>query len=118
MQCHIRVLEATQENITALLAGLEYLIDISYVDDTEVFKVWFLLCVFVRCLAAIENFTWKTITDISVLVYSLLLITVMIRRILNVVIDHQCCCTGRCAWIIGTPWYQSSSRHIITCIIL
>ncbi|ESW03526.1 hypothetical protein PHAVU_011G020900 [Phaseolus vulgaris] len=36
---HIRVLESTQENIAALLAGLEYLINISYVDDTEVFKV-------------------------------------------------------------------------------
>jgi hypothetical protein len=39
MQFHIRVLETTQENITALLMGLEYLINISYVDDTEVFKV-------------------------------------------------------------------------------
>ncbi|GAB2227548.1 hypothetical protein Drorol1_Dr00009371 [Drosera rotundifolia] len=36
---HIRVLESTSENITALLMGLEYLIGISYVDDTEVFKV-------------------------------------------------------------------------------
>ncbi|KAK6926156.1 Chromosome region maintenance repeat [Dillenia turbinata] len=36
---HIRVLETAQENISALLAGLEYLINISYVDDTEVFKV-------------------------------------------------------------------------------
>ncbi|KAK7366618.1 hypothetical protein VNO80_08613 [Phaseolus coccineus] len=36
---HIRILESTQENITALLLGLEYLINISYVDDTEVFKV-------------------------------------------------------------------------------
>ncbi|KAF2306654.1 hypothetical protein GH714_020121 [Hevea brasiliensis] len=36
---HIRVLEASQENISALLNGLEYLINISYVDDTEVFKV-------------------------------------------------------------------------------
>ncbi|KAJ8771344.1 hypothetical protein K2173_026521 [Erythroxylum novogranatense] len=36
---HIRVLESTQENISALLLGLEYLINISYVDDTEVFKV-------------------------------------------------------------------------------
>ncbi|GFP94285.1 exportin-1 [Phtheirospermum japonicum] len=36
---HIRVLESTQENINALLMGLEYLINISYVDDTEVFKV-------------------------------------------------------------------------------
>ncbi|GMH19677.1 hypothetical protein Nepgr_021518 [Nepenthes gracilis] len=36
---HIRVLEAAQENIAALLMGLEYLINISYVDDTEVFKV-------------------------------------------------------------------------------
>lgn len=39
MQSHIRVLETTQENTTALLLGLEYLINISYVDDTEVFKV-------------------------------------------------------------------------------
>ncbi|TYH07823.1 hypothetical protein E1A91_A08G248100v1 [Gossypium mustelinum] len=36
---HIRVLESSQENISALLMGLEYLINISYVDDTEVFKV-------------------------------------------------------------------------------
>ncbi|KAK8713269.1 hypothetical protein V6N13_148490 [Hibiscus sabdariffa] len=36
---HIRVLETAQENISALLVGLEYLINISYVDDTEVFKV-------------------------------------------------------------------------------
>ncbi|XP_006443178.2 protein EXPORTIN 1A [Citrus clementina] len=36
---HIRVLESTQENISALLMGLEYLINISYVDETEVFKV-------------------------------------------------------------------------------
>ncbi|XWS42887.1 hypothetical protein CRYUN_Cryun16bG0052900 [Craigia yunnanensis] len=36
---HIRVLETAQENIAALLMGLEYLINISYVDDTEVFKV-------------------------------------------------------------------------------
>ncbi|KAK4789346.1 hypothetical protein SAY86_020665 [Trapa natans] len=35
---HIRVLESTPEN-AALTMGLEYLIDISYVDDTEVFKV-------------------------------------------------------------------------------
>uniref|UniRef100_A0A169W7P5 Importin N-terminal domain-containing protein n=1 Tax=Daucus carota subsp. sativus TaxID=79200 RepID=A0A169W7P5_DAUCS len=38
-QFHIRILETAPENITALLVGLEYLIDISYVDDTEVFKV-------------------------------------------------------------------------------
>ncbi|KAL0735703.1 hypothetical protein Bca4012_011913 [Brassica carinata] len=36
---HIRVLESTPEFVTLLLAGLEYLINISYVDDTEVFKV-------------------------------------------------------------------------------
>uniref|UniRef100_A0A7I4EZM4 Importin N-terminal domain-containing protein n=1 Tax=Physcomitrium patens TaxID=3218 RepID=A0A7I4EZM4_PHYPA len=36
---HIGVLESNQENQTALLMGLEYLIGISYVDDTEVFKV-------------------------------------------------------------------------------
>ncbi|XP_058093970.1 protein EXPORTIN 1A [Magnolia sinica] len=36
---HIRVLESTPENRSALLMGLEYLIGISYVDDTEVFKV-------------------------------------------------------------------------------
>ncbi|XP_043815379.1 protein EXPORTIN 1A isoform X4 [Manihot esculenta] len=38
-KCHIRVLETSQENISALLMGLEYLTNISYVDDTEVFKV-------------------------------------------------------------------------------
>ncbi|XP_059624951.1 protein EXPORTIN 1A-like [Cornus florida] len=36
---HIRVIESTQENTSALLMGLEYLINISYVDDNEVFKV-------------------------------------------------------------------------------
>ncbi|ONK65879.1 uncharacterized protein A4U43_C06F1910 [Asparagus officinalis] len=36
---HIRILETTSENRAALLLGLEYLISISYVDDTEVFKV-------------------------------------------------------------------------------
>ncbi|CAH2055233.1 unnamed protein product [Thlaspi arvense] len=36
---HIKVLESTPENISLLLAGLGYLIGISYVDDTEVFKV-------------------------------------------------------------------------------
>ncbi|KAE8687333.1 Protein EXPORTIN 1A [Hibiscus syriacus] len=36
---HIRVLETAQDNIAVLLIGLEYLINISYVDDTEVFKV-------------------------------------------------------------------------------
>ncbi|XP_066373948.1 protein EXPORTIN 1A-like [Miscanthus floridulus] len=35
----MRILELTQENVAALLMGLEYLIGISYVDDTEVFKV-------------------------------------------------------------------------------
>ncbi|KAM3318667.1 hypothetical protein ACQJBY_036059 [Aegilops geniculata] len=35
---HIRILEASAENRAALLVGLEYLIGISYVDDTEVFK--------------------------------------------------------------------------------
>ncbi|KAL8217857.1 hypothetical protein R6Q57_021230 [Mikania cordata] len=33
---HIRILESTQENIATLLMGLEYLLNISYVDDTEV----------------------------------------------------------------------------------
>ncbi|RWW08697.1 hypothetical protein GW17_00027843 [Ensete ventricosum] len=37
LQSHIRVLESP-ENRAALLMGLEYLIGISYVDDTEVFK--------------------------------------------------------------------------------
>eukprot|EP01018_Ginkgo_biloba_P010449 Gb_26953 [translate_table: standard] len=36
---HIRILETTPDNRAALLMGLEYLISISYVDDTEVFKV-------------------------------------------------------------------------------
>ncbi|KAL1550627.1 Exportin-1 [Salvia divinorum] len=38
-KCHIRVLESVQENMNILLVGLEYLINISYVDDIEVFKV-------------------------------------------------------------------------------
>ncbi|XP_062189528.1 protein EXPORTIN 1A-like [Phragmites australis] len=36
---HIRILESTPENRAALLLGLDYLIEISFVDDTEVFKV-------------------------------------------------------------------------------
>ncbi|KAF8079528.1 hypothetical protein N665_1021s0023 [Sinapis alba] len=36
---HIRVLESAPDIVALLLAGLEYLIKISYVDDTEVFKV-------------------------------------------------------------------------------
>ncbi|KAK9724081.1 hypothetical protein RND81_05G046700 [Saponaria officinalis] len=36
---HSKVMEASQENISVLLMGLEYLVNISYVDDTEVFKV-------------------------------------------------------------------------------
>ena len=40
-QSHIGVLETTTENQSVLLMGLEYLIGISYVDDTEVFKVRF-----------------------------------------------------------------------------
>nr|CAD1832101.1 unnamed protein product [Ananas comosus var. bracteatus] len=38
-QSHMRVLESTPENRAALLLGLEYLIGISYIEDTEVFKV-------------------------------------------------------------------------------
>ncbi|XP_058072519.1 protein EXPORTIN 1A-like [Magnolia sinica] len=38
-KCHIQILESTPENRATLLMGLEYLIGISYVDDTEVFKV-------------------------------------------------------------------------------
>ncbi|KAL6340583.1 hypothetical protein AAG906_010491 [Vitis piasezkii] len=34
-----KVLESSQENISALLLGLEYLIGILYMDDTQVFKV-------------------------------------------------------------------------------
>ncbi|KAF3453912.1 hypothetical protein FNV43_RR04353 [Rhamnella rubrinervis] len=37
---HIYVLENSLENTTTLLLDLEYLINISYVDDTEVFKRW------------------------------------------------------------------------------
>ncbi|KAG1368297.1 protein EXPORTIN 1A [Cocos nucifera] len=38
-KAHIRILESAAENRAALLLGVEYLIGISYVDDTEVFKV-------------------------------------------------------------------------------
>ncbi|CAN0898072.1 Protein EXPORTIN 1A [Linum grandiflorum] len=38
-KAHIQILESSQENISALIMGLEYLIKISYVDETEVFKV-------------------------------------------------------------------------------
>eukprot|EP00898_Chlorokybus_atmophyticus_P003100 jgi/Chlat1/3791/Chrsp259S00289 len=36
---HIGLLEVTSENQQALLAGLEYLLGLSYIEDTEVFKV-------------------------------------------------------------------------------
>jgi exportin-1 len=35
----MRILETTPENRAALLLGLDYLIEISFVDDTEMFKV-------------------------------------------------------------------------------
>ncbi|XP_039170562.1 protein EXPORTIN 1A-like isoform X2 [Eucalyptus grandis] len=35
----IRILESTQEDVAFLLLGLEYLVNISYVEDTEVFMV-------------------------------------------------------------------------------
>jgi len=41
LQSHIHILETMPENWAALLMGLQYLINISYVDDTEVFKVGF-----------------------------------------------------------------------------
>ena len=34
LQSHIHILETTPENWAALLMGLQYLINISYVDDT------------------------------------------------------------------------------------
>ncbi|KAF8051123.1 hypothetical protein N665_1793s0009 [Sinapis alba] len=39
---HINILESTPETIPFLLSGLENLISISYVDDTEVFKMVYL----------------------------------------------------------------------------
>jgi hypothetical protein len=39
VQSHIGVLETTPDNQAVLLMGLDYLISISYTDDTEVFKV-------------------------------------------------------------------------------
>ena len=45
MQFHIRVLESAPDTVSLLLTGLEYLINISYVDDTEVFKVCKLLLI-------------------------------------------------------------------------
>lgn len=56
----MRVLEITPENGAALLLGLEYLIGISYVDDTEVFKVGMLkyichiIIAYVRSLRTLE----------------------------------------------------------------
>ncbi|XP_010930169.1 protein EXPORTIN 1A isoform X1 [Elaeis guineensis] len=38
-KAHIRILESNAENQAALFLGLEYLVGISYVDETEVFKV-------------------------------------------------------------------------------
>jgi len=39
LKVHIGLLETTDENRAVLMEGLEYLLGISYVDDTEVFKV-------------------------------------------------------------------------------
>ena len=36
MQAHITILEGTEESRRALLQGLEYLVQISFVDDDEV----------------------------------------------------------------------------------
>jgi len=55
MQVHIRILESTQENIAALLVGLEYLINISYVDDTEVFKVCCIEMFFLLHISSVMN---------------------------------------------------------------
>lgn len=49
LQSHIKVLESAPENISLLLAGLGYLISISYVDDTEVFKVCVLSLLITFC---------------------------------------------------------------------
>lgn len=38
-QAHIPTLETTDENRAALLMGLDYLLNISFVDDDEVFKI-------------------------------------------------------------------------------
>jgi exportin-1 len=66
MQVHIRILESTQENISNLLLGLEYLISISYVDDTEVFKV----CAY--CISVLPSLVPNTQIDT---VFGLLKIT-------------------------------------------
>ena len=42
LQSNIHILETTPQNLAALLMDLQYLINISYVDDIEIFKVGFL----------------------------------------------------------------------------
>ena len=94
MQFHIRVLEATQENITALLMGLEYLTNISYVDDTEVFKVCVSLSLSLSLMHMLAKFArlWYRFYH-----------TVWLNRF---------------AWITGIPWFWNCLRHTITLIIL
>lgn len=92
LQSHIRILESTSENKSALLLGLEYLIDISYVDDTEVFKVLLLVRFFYLFGYQFVSASWLSVTMSS--------------------------WVGRSAWTIGICWFMNCSMLIITSAIL
>lgn len=68
MQYHIKLLETSPETVNALLLGLEYLINISYVDDTEVFKVffWFTLALYLFSLYHLLIFTYVHSSFLSI----------------------------------------------------
>lgn len=58
LQLHIKILESAPENISLLLVGLGYLISISYVDDTEVFKVCELQLLILFSVDAVLGFSF------------------------------------------------------------
>lgn len=129
MQSHIRILESTQENVSALLLGLEYLIFISYVDDTEVFKVGLLFnlpyfCLYVfyyeySLLLAVYFLVHLLDLDLSLLLpgsvlVNLCLLLICATPLLN--IRDTCCLwlvNNRSVLIIGTFWYWSCLRQIV-----
>lgn len=92
VQFHIRVLESTQENISALLMGLEYLINISYVDETEVFKVWWFLISYLHRTIFLCFLTRDWIFELLNLFHDLYLPDTFMSRF---------------AWIIGTLLFWS-----------
>ena len=57
MQAHITILETTDEGKQALLMGLEYLVNIAFVDDEEVRWISYLVytSMFNACLLDLQD---------------------------------------------------------------